>query len=61
MTQFTWNTVLLQQQSQDLSVLLLQGLDCRILLSLHLLILYDEVVMLSFPSFPFIILFLQVF
>ena len=51
----------LQQQSQDLSLLLLQGLDCLTLLSLDLLILYNEVVMLSFPSFPFIVLFLQVF
>ena len=51
----------LQQQSQDLSLLLLQGLDCLTLLSLNLLILYNELVMLSFPSFPFIVLFLQVF
>ena len=51
----------LQQQSQDLSLLLLQGLDCLTLLSLDLLILCNEVVMLSFPSFPFIVLFLQVF
>ena len=51
----------LQQQSQDLSLLLLQGLDCLTLLSLDLLTLYNELFMLSFPSFPFIVLFLQVF
>ena len=48
----------LQQQSQDLSLLLLQGLDSLILLSLHLLIVYNEMVMLSFPNFPFIVFFL---
>ena len=51
----------LQQQSQDLSLLLLQGLDCLTLLSLDLLILCNELFMPSFPSFPFIVLFLQVF
>ena len=51
----------LQQQNQDTSLLLLQGLDCLTLVSLDLLILYNELVMLSFPSFPFIVLFLQVF
>ena len=51
----------LQQQNQDMSLLLLQGLDCLTLVSLDLLILYNELVMLSFPSFPFIVLFLQVF
>ena len=53
--------LLLQQQSQDLSLLLLHNLDCLTLLSLDLLVLYNELVMLSFPSFPFIDLFLQVF
>ena len=51
----------LQQQSQDLSLLLLQGLDFLTLLSLDLLILCNELVMLSFPSLTFIVLFLQVF
>ena len=51
----------LQQQNQDMSLLLLQGLDCLTLVSLDLLILYNELVMLSFPSFAFIVLFLQVF
>ena len=51
----------LQQQNQDPSLLLLQGLNCLTLLNLNLLILYNELVMLSFPSFPFIVLFLQVF
>ena len=51
----------LQQQSQDLNLLLLQGLDCLTFLRLYLLILYNELIMLSFPSFPFIVLFLQVF
>ena len=51
----------LQQQSQDLSLLLLQGLDCLTLLTLSLLILYNELFMLSFPGFPSIVLLLQVF
>ena len=51
----------LQQQSQDLNLLLLQGLDCLTFLSLYLLILYNELIMQSFPRFPFIVLFLQVF
>ena len=51
----------LQQQSQDLSLLLLQGSDCLTLISLDLLILCNELVILSFPSYPFIVLFLQVF
>ena len=46
---------------QDLSLLLLQDLDWLNLLSLDLLILYNELVMLSFPSFPFIVLLLQDF
>ena len=50
----------LQKKGQDLSLLLLQGLDCLILLSLYLLTLYNELVMMSFPSFFFIFLFLQV-
>ena len=43
--------------------LLLQGLDCLTLQSLDLLILYNGLVMLSFPRSPspFIVLFLQVF
>ena len=49
-----------QQQNQDLSLLLLQGLDCLTLLSFYLLILYNELVMLSFLSFPFMALFSQV-
>ena len=65
LTQFTplkYTTLLsLQQQSQDLSLLLLQGLDCLTLLSLDLLTLYNELFMLPFPSFPFIVLFLQIF
>ena len=65
LTQFTplkYTTLLsLQQQSQDLSLLLLQGLDFLTLLSLDLLILCNELVMLSFPSLTFIVLFLQVF
>ena len=40
---------------------MLQGLDCQTLLSLNLLILYKELFMLSFPSFPFILLFFQIF
>ena len=60
LTQFT-TLLSLQQQNQDLSLLLLQGLDCLTLLNLNLFILYNELVMLSFPSFPFIVLFLQVF
>ena len=60
LTQFT-SLLSLQQQNQDLSLLLLQGLDCLTLLNLNLFILYNELVMLSFPSFPFIVLFLQVF
>ena len=48
----------LQKKGQDLSLLLLQGLDCLILLSLYLLTLYNELVMMSFPSFFFIFLFL---
>ena len=51
----------LQQQSQDLSLLLLQGLGLPDFTDFGLLILYNELVMLSFPSFPFIVLFLQVF
>ena len=51
----------LQQQSQDLSLLLLQGSDCLTLISLDLLILCNELVILSFLSYPFIVLFLQVF
>ena len=51
----------LQQQSQDLSLLLLEGLDCLTFLSLDLLILYNKLFMLSFPSFPFLVLFLEVF
>ena len=60
LTQFT-TLLSLQQQNQDLSLLLLQGLDCLTLLNLNLFILYNELVMLSFPTFPFIVLFLQVF
>ena len=41
----------LQQQNQDPSLLLLQGLDCLALVNFYLLILYNELVMLSFPSF----------
>ena len=40
---------------------MLQGLECLTLLSLDLLILCNELFMPSFPSFPFIVLFLQVF
>ena len=59
---FKYATLLsLQQQSQDLSLLLLLGLDCLTLLSLDLLILYIKLVIESFPSFPFIVLFLQIF
>ena len=65
LTQFTplkYTTLLsLQQQSQDLSLLLLQGLGLPDFTEFGLLILYNELVMLSFPSFPFIVLFLQVF
>ena len=39
----------------------MQDLDLLTLLSLDLLILYNELVMLSFPSFPFIVLLLQDF
>ena len=49
----------LQHQSQDLSLLLLQGSVCLTLLSLNLLILNE--LLLSFSSFPFIFLFLRVF
>ena len=56
-----YTTLLSLQQNQDLSLLLWQSLDCLTLLSLGFLILYNELVMLSFPSFPFIVLFLQVF
>ena len=38
---------------------MLQDVDCMTLLSLHLFILYNELVMLYFPSFPFIVFFLQ--
>ena len=49
---FTWYNYLLSlnQQSQDLGLLLLQGLDCLTLLSLHLLILYNELVMHLFRT-----------
>ena len=56
-----YTTLLSLQQNQDLSLLLWQSLDCLTLLSLGFLILYNELVILSFPSFPFIVLFLQVF
>ena len=36
-------------------------MDCLTLLSLHLFILHNELVMLSFSSFPLIVFFLQVF
>ena len=53
------NYFTLQQQSKD--QLLLQGPDCLTLLRLHLLIMYNELAMLSLPSFHFIVFFLQVF
>ena len=45
------------QKSQNLGLLLLQGLDCLTLQSLHLFILYNKLVILSFPSLPFNVLF----
>ena len=52
----------LQQESQDLGLLLLQGLGCLALLNLHLLTLYNHLVVLFFfPRFHFIVFFLQVF
>ena len=51
----------MKQKSQNLGLLLLQGLDCLTLLCLYLFILHNELIMLSFPSFPFIVFFLQVF
>ena len=50
----------LQQESQDLDLLLLQGLHCLALLSLHLSILYNNLVVRSFPRLHFIVFFLQV-
>ena len=64
MEEFTWEqkkkikqTTLLSlwQQSQDLGLLLLQGLDYLTLMSLRLLILHNELVMLPFPSFTLIV------
>ena len=51
----------MQQESQNLGLLLLQSLVCLALLNLHLLILYNDLVVLSFPRFHFIVFFLQVF
>ena len=51
----------MKQKGQNLGLLLLQGLDCLTLPSLHLFILCNELVMLSFSSFPYIVFFLQVF
>ena len=51
----------LKQKSENLGLLLLQSLDCLTFLSWHLFILYNELVMLSFPSFLLIVFFLQVF
>ena len=51
----------MKQKSENLGLLLLQSLDCLTFLSWHLFILYNELVMLSFPSFLLIVFFLQVF
>ena len=67
LSQFIWNTLLyclysnIYNKAKIWACWLLQGLDCLTFLSLDLLILYNELVMLSFQSFPFIVLFLQVF
>ena len=63
-SQFPWNTLLYclcNNKAKIWACCCCQGLDCLTFLSLDLLILYNELVMLSFPSFPFIVLFLQVF